>query len=134
MFCRPAALYVLLRIQVYKTAIKYGRLKGFTLYSRAWSYQRDLSAIPGIAMPDQLTSQAVCFADLRCSMVHFVAEQTQPPADGSHSRLAPLEVTAASREDVPAGMQLRDAVRDPEHRDKFFKPAARLLGEMVCCS
>ena len=67
-------------------------------------------------------------------MVHFVAEQMQPPADGSHSRLAPLEVTAASREDVPAGMQLRDALRDPAHRDKFYKPAARLLGEMVCCS
>ena len=64
----------------------------------------------------------------------FVAEQIGPPADGSNRRIVPLEVESACQEHLHAGFQLRDALRDPEHKHIASKPAAQLLGEMVCCS
>ena len=70
-------------------------------------------------------------AVLRCSLADFVGQQTQPPQNNPHSRIVPLEVTPKSRDHVPDGMHLRDALTRPQHKEKAVKLAAQLLGQMV---
>ena len=39
-------------------------------------------------------------AELQCSLADYVGQQTHPPADGSHTRIVPLEVKPESQEHV----------------------------------
>ena len=73
-------------------------------------------------------------AALRCSLADFVGQQTHSPQNNSHSRLLPLEVKPKSRDHVPDGMHLRDALTSQEYKETAVRPAAQLLGQMVASS
>ena len=93
-----------------------------------------ITSSPGQMAVELDRSQVGSSAEKQQSLADFVGQQTNPPADGTHTRIIPLEVKPASQEHLPAGWHLRDALRDPEQKKYAKTPAAQLLGEMVCSS
>ncbi len=79
----------------------------------------------------RLTMNDLLLADLQCSRANFVAEETEPPINESRPRIVPLEVKPASQEHIPADLNLRDALNDPEQKKYAVRPATQLLGDMV---